>query len=76
MSPVSWPPARPQLLREYARARDFHRHALQLAGRGWYPENVTRRPSALTRTIDSLTLGLFSLLTRAEPTLVVTYAPR
>ena len=72
---ASWPPPRPQLLREYARAQDFHRQALQLARSGWHPVTVTATgvPFAL-RALNILSLGLFSLFVRLEPSLLVTYS--
>src|SRR5688572_22526032 len=72
---VQWPPARPQLLREYARADAFHRHAAQLARSGWVPMTVqTSGSPRLHRVLNALTLGLYGLVTRVEPTLLVTYS--
>ena len=70
-----WPPPRPQLLREYSRARDFHRQALHLARSGWHPVAVT--PTGVpfaARALNVLSLGLFSLFGRTEPSLLVTYS--
>ena len=72
---AQWPPARPQLLREYARADAFHRHAAQLARSGWVPVTVrTSESPRLHRALNALTLGLFGLVTRVEPPLLVTYS--
>ena len=70
-----WPPPRPQLLREYSRAQDFHRQALLLARAGWHPVTVTATgvPFA-ARALNILSLGLLSLFGRTEPALLVTYS--
>ena len=71
----TWPPLRPQLLREYSRAQDFHRQAVQLASSGWHPVTVTATGVPFTlRALNVLSLGLFSLFFRVEPSLLVTYS--
>ena len=72
-----WPPARPQMLREYARAREFRRHAAQLARSGWHPIAVrtSAAPFAL-RALNVLSLGLLSLFACVEPAVFVTYSTR
>lgn len=71
----AWPPASPQLLREYSRARDFHRQALHLARSGWHPIAVTATGVPFTlRALNVLSLGLYSLFARVEPSLLVTYS--
>ena len=70
-----WPPARPQLLREYTRASDFHRHAAHLAGSGWHPIVVTaHQPPLALRALNALSLGVVALLGGLEPVLHVTYS--
>jgi hypothetical protein len=63
------------MLREYARAREFHRHAAQLARSGWHPIAVkTSTAPFIFRVLNALSLGLFSLIAPVEPVLLVTYS--
>ena len=72
-----WPPRRPQLLRDYDHARDFRRHAAQLARAGWHPAVVDLRPpSPVFRALNQLSLGLLAHLTGGGEAVHVTYTTR
>ena len=75
MSNAPLPAAGPQLIREYARAQDFHRQAIDLSRAGWRPVTVTLTGVPFVpRALNVLSFGLLSHLAPVEPSLLVTYS--